>query len=88
MDDSPRSAQLEASPHPRTPKRRSSVWNILKDRISEAVIGGSAADAETWDVSVLPRNFFELECRDARGESCPFAALRGKVSIVCNVASY
>ena len=62
-------------------------WAGVKQRVMESVVGGSAADVDEWDLASLPDCFFDLTAVDAKGTSFPMKDLRGKVSLVVNVAS-
>ena len=73
---------------PPSSARSPNAWTFLKRRLSDAVIGGSSADATAWtDKDSLPDSFFDLNCKDAKGADFPLAGLRGKPLIVVNVAS-
>lgn len=73
--------------------------SYLGRRASSVVIGGSSDDVKEWiDPSEpedspllarmhLPKNFFDLPCHDAKGSPFKLETLRGKPTLVVNVAS-
>ena len=78
---------LPASPPTRRARRFS--WAGVKQKVLDAAIGGSSADADSWDLSALPANFYEIEgVRDARGNELPLSQYQGKATLVLNVASF
>lgn len=64
-------------------------WAGLKQKVMSAAIGGSSADAESWNLDELPANFFEIDSvEDAKGNPLPLSQYQGKAALVLNVASF
>ena len=74
---------------PPSTSRRASCFSFagIKQRMVASVVGGSAADSESWAIADLPNNFYDLEAKTAKGEKYPFGDLRSKAVLVVNVAS-
>ena len=79
-------SDVMSPPSYRSPSRFS--WAALKQRAISAAVGGNSADALEWSLEALPASFFELQAKDPMGKSVSLESIRGKVSIVCNVASF
>ena len=61
----------------------------MKQKVMSAAIGGSSADAESWNLDELPANFFEIDSvEDAKGNPLPLSQYQGKAALVLNVASF
>ena len=80
--------QQEGGISPTTRVKRMS-WAGLKQKVMSAAIGGSSADAESWNLDELPANFFEIDSvEDAKGSPLPLSQYQGKAALVLNVASF
>ena len=80
--------QQEGGISPTTRVKRMS-WAGLKQKVMSAAIGGSSADAESWNLDELPANFFEIDSvEDAKGNPLPLSQYQGKAALVLNVASF
>lgn len=89
MQATPSSRSPPSWKEPPSTSRRASCFSFagVKQRMVASVVGGSAADSESWAIADLPDNFYDLEAKTAKGEKYPFGDLRSKAVLVVNVAS-
>ena len=79
---------LPVPDRPTTPRTSRFSWAGIKQSMTAVAIGGSSADAESWNTDDLPENFFDLHCKTADGAEYPLAPLFGRAVLVVNVASF
>jgi hypothetical protein len=89
MQATPSSRSPPSWKEPPSTSRRASCFSFagVKQRMVASVVGGSAADSESWAIADLPDNFYDFEAKTAKGEKYPFGDLRSKAVLVVNVAS-